>query len=115
LKNADENAGLAPPSPFNGNRLRVGKGIGGKKGRSGRKTNDFIAECQRLADEVVLEKVGAKLVASDPDDPAWRWSAEYVSKYVKSEAPKQVALTDGDGLPARFTFVIDSPLDDSDN
>jgi len=88
---------------------------GGKKGRSGRKSNDFIAECQRLADEVVLAKVGAKLVASDPDDPAWRWSAEYVSKYVKSEAPKQVALTDGDGAPARFTFVIDSPLGDSDN
>lgn len=65
---------------------------GGVRGRSGRKPNDFIAECQRLADAVALPKIAAHLEKADPEDGAWRWCVEYVSKYVKSEAPKHVEL-----------------------
>lgn len=70
---------------------RIRGGVPGNKG-GGRKPDAFIAKCRALTDGVVLKKVAAKLRDATPDDPAWRWAAEYVSKYVKSEAPKHVEL-----------------------
>lgn len=68
-KNAKENANpdvhLAPASPRNGNRLRVGKGIGGVKGRSGRPrkavrdmlVDEFAAQLPQLKREVTQGKL----------------------------------------------------------
>lgn len=65
---------------------RAGHGV---KGRSGRKPIDFIAECHALVDTHVLAACKVKLTSMNADDPGWRWAAEYVSKYTKSEAPKR--------------------------
>lgn len=108
-KTADKTA----VSPLNGARLPLGAhagNTGGKPGRSGRKPNAFIDECERLTDAIALPKIAAYLIASTPDDQAWRWCVEYVSKYTKTEAPKRVIPEDGQGGPARFTLVIGNPL-----
>jgi hypothetical protein len=92
------------PQPNGRGALNSG-GTPGNKG-GGRKPNAFVEKCEQLADSVVLEKVGRKLRTADPDDPTWRWCAEYVSKYSKTEAPKRVVPEDGEGGPARFTLTI---------
>lgn len=86
-------------SPRNGAVIPLGAhagNTGGKKGRSGRKPLAFVAECDRLADSAVLPKVEAYLAKGRPDDPAWRWCAEYVSRYTKTE-PKRVELANAEG------------------
>ena len=51
---------FAKPSPRNGNALPVGAhegNTGGKKGRSGRKTNEFRAAAVALRDERAVELI----------------------------------------------------------
>jgi hypothetical protein len=76
----------------------------GKKGRSGRKSIDFMAECANLADTDVLEACRAKLLERNPDDAGWRWAAEYVSRYTKSEAPKRTVVEGDKDKP--LTVVV---------
>jgi hypothetical protein len=74
---------------------------GGKKGRSGRKSNDFVAECGRLTDEYVLPKVMEYLRTHSPSglDPTWRWCAEYVSGYGKGKPTQPVSgASNGDPI-----------------
>lgn len=75
--------GLKPGNPGNS---------GGKKGRSGRKPLEFVTECAGLADGIVLAKVGRYLRGkkNGPGDQAWRWCAEYVTRYTKTEPRKLV-------------------------
>jgi hypothetical protein len=82
---------------------------GGKAGRSGRKPDAFKAECERLADGVVLTKVRAYLnkKSGDPADP-WFWKcAEYVTQYGKGRPAQSVTLEqDEDAPPFRFTLNL---------
>ena len=94
---AEKTATKTAKSPVNGAEVPLGahpRNTGGKKGRSGRKPIAFVEECSRLADTEVLEKVAEKLSTATPDDPAWRWSAEYVTKYSKSPAPTKTEVED---------------------
>lgn len=103
----------ATASPRSGVRLPVGAhpgNTGGKKGRSGRKPIEFVTECARLADDVALPKIADYLQRMDPNDPAWRWCVEYVSRYTKSDAPKQVTHSGDDTNPVRFTLTIGKNL-----
>ena len=45
---ASDGVRLAPPSPISGVQLRIGKGIGGKKGKSGRKPLDIALHADAL-------------------------------------------------------------------
>lgn len=76
----------------------------GKKGKSGRKSIDFVKECSDLADTEVLTACREKLKVRDPDDAGWRWAAEYVSKYTKSEAPKRTVVEGDEKKP--LTVVV---------
>lgn len=76
----------------------------GKKGKSGRKPVDFIAECAALVDTDVLEACRTKLLQRNADDAGWRWAAEYVSKYTKSEAPKRTVVEGDERKP--LTVVV---------
>lgn len=89
--------GLVPGNPGNS---------GGKPGRSGRKPLAFSQECEHLVDTAVLKRVGDYLEDEKhkPDDPAWRWCAEYVTKYTKSE-PKRALELSGK-IPVEFTFDL---------
>ncbi len=72
-------APLVPGNPGNS---------GGKPGRSGRKSIAFVAKCEGLAGSVVLPKVEKYLKSKGDDapaDPAWRWCAEFVARYVPVE------------------------------
>ena len=62
----------------------------GLPGRSGRKPNEFVERLSYLADEQVLPKVQAYLAKAEPDDPAWRWCAEWVSEYGKRKPSQEV-------------------------
>ena len=96
-------------SPLSGGRIPLGAhpgNTGGKKGRSGRKPVAFVEECERLTDAIALPKIAQYLRTAKPDDPAWRWCVEYVSKYTKSEAPKKVAHSGDAENPVRFTLTI---------
>ena len=65
----------------------------GLPGRSGRKPNHFIAACSEATDAEVLPKVMAYLATGQPDDPAWRWCAEWVSEYGKRKPSQEVEHT----------------------
>ncbi len=74
---------------------------GGKPGRSGRKSNDFIAECAELANDLVLAKIRAHLAIAGPEDPAWRWCADYVSGYGKGKPTQPVSGESGGPVVVR--------------
>ncbi len=100
-------------SPLNGATIPLGAHVantGGKKGRSGRKPLVFAQACNDLVDTLVLPKVRRKLQQMGPDDPAWRWCAEYASKYSKAEVKKPLELSGVDGEPIRFTLDIRTPI-----
>lgn len=96
------------PQPNGRGALNVG-GTPGNKG-GGRKPNAFVEECGRLADTIALPKIAAYLSTARPDDPAWRWCAEYVSKYTKTEPPKKVEHGSDANNPVRFTLTIGQPI-----
>lgn len=83
-------AHLTPGNPGN---------AGGRKGRSGPKSVAFVEKCEQLANGAVMQKVAKYLAKGGPNDPAWRWCAEYVSRYTKAEPTKGVELTGKDGTP----------------
>jgi hypothetical protein len=82
---------------------------GGKPGRSGRKPDAFLAECERLTDAEVLAKVRAYLKRKDtgPADPWWWKCAEYVTGYGKGKPAQSVKVSqDEDAPPFRFTLDL---------
>lgn len=96
------------PQPNGRGALNSG-GTPGNRG-GGRKSNAFVEECERLTDDVALPKIAQYLGTAQPDDPAWRWCVEYVSKYTKSEAPKKVSHGGDEANPVRFTLTIGNAL-----
>ena len=97
----------AKPSGRNGNVLPVGNhpgNTGGKKGRSGPKTIDFLATCNTLADTLVLDEAKRILALGADGHDEWRWAAEYVSKYTKSEAPKRTVVEGDERKP--LTIIV---------
>ncbi len=61
------------------------RGDGPPKGQGGRPPNSFKAECERLSYDEVLPKVEKFLKDKDPSNQAWRWAADYVSRYAGHE------------------------------
>lgn len=80
----------------------------GKPGRSGRKPMAFVEQCEALVDSAVLTRVESYLKdpKHKPDDPAWRWCAEYVTRYTKSEPKRAVEIGTKDDLPIRFKLDL---------
>lgn len=100
------NPTLTPGNPGNS---------GGKPGRSGRKSNTFIERCEAMTDEEVLDAIEAYFAHAKkhranplygPADNAWRWCAEYVTRYTKSEPKRKVELSGDEDLPVRFTVNL---------
>jgi hypothetical protein len=83
---------------------------GGKKGRSGRKKIDFIRECERIVDNILLPKLREKIESGKPDDPAFRWASEKVLDYSKSKAPVRTELSGMDGAALTIRVVRDDKL-----
>lgn len=92
-------AHLTPGNPGN---------AGGRKGRSGPKSVAFVEKCDQLANGAVMKKVAKYLAKGGPNDPAWRWCAEYVSKYTKTE-PQRLELANADALPFVVRVIREDP------
>ena len=109
-KPVQNRVGRAIRSPNGGATLIAGNpgNSGGKKGRSGRKPLAFAAACEALVDTVVLEKVSAYLhkARANPEHPAWRWCAEYVTNYGKGKPAQRVTLTGDEDEPLVMTFKM---------
>jgi hypothetical protein len=105
-KNATENANgtLAPPSPVNGNRLRVGKGIGGKKGRSGRKPEWLRRWCDDLLANASA-KSQVQAILSDKDHPAFAAMWRAVADRAHGKPHQAVEHTGRAGGPIIVQFV----------
>jgi hypothetical protein len=82
----------------------------GKPGRSGRKPLAFVEQCEALVDDAVLTRVRDYLndKRHQPDDAAWRWCAEYVTRYTKAEPKRAVEIGTRDDLPIRFKLDLAS-------
>lgn len=82
-------------------------GRGPQKGapNAGRPPLAFAQECARLQREVILPKCRAALGELSTNDPAWRWAADYVSRYGELEAIKQLQVIEGSGV-----LVVPTPV-----
>lgn len=92
MENGKQNRGL---------RLENGKfakgsngGHHGVKGRSGRKADPFIAECNRLIDDQVLPKMRTYLASASPEDVGFRWAADRLLEYGKGKPIQPVVQVD---------------------
>lgn len=110
-KNADTGIRLAPPSPLSGNRLRIGKGIGGKKGRSGRKPDEFNAACAALADDTLRRGYVTKILRK-PDHPQFMSALRWATDRGYGPVAQAHEISGVNGAPIAFTFKIASPHDD---
>lgn len=88
-------AKTAKPSPKSGFALPVGNhpgNTGGKKGRSGRKTEAFKAFCQNLLSDKDVQQA-AREIAKDKNHPAWQGAVNWLAKYGHHELVSNVDVT----------------------
>lgn len=82
----------------------------GKKGRSGRKSNDFYLQCQEAIDDDVLPKVRQVVRDRHPTTPkgqpdmAYWTAANFLAKYARSPAMPSMQLSNESG---RVTVTLD--------
>jgi hypothetical protein len=112
-KNAEGGIRLAPPSPFSGNRLRVGKGIGGKKGRSGRPHDEFKAALAALADETVQRGYVTRILRNH-NHPQFMSALRWATDRGYGPVAQTHEVSGPSGGPITFTFKIERPGSDGD-
>jgi hypothetical protein len=83
------------PSPLTGHALPVGahqKNTGGKKGRSGRKPNEFKALVRAIVSSTdTLGAAGA--ILNNPSNPAWASAFKALAPYAYGQPTQHVAVS----------------------